>query len=71
MFAIIVRAVIALASLGVAGSSALQLALISRNPWADQVLTLGIWVMVLGVGAFCALAFGLSLSREVLGRGGR
>jgi hypothetical protein len=71
MFAIIVRAVIALASLGVAGSSALQLALISRNPWADQVLTLGIWIMVFGLAAFCALAFALSLSREILGHSGR
>lgn len=71
MLGIVIRAVAALVSLGAAGFSATTLAVISRNPWADQGLSLAIWVMVFGLAAFCVLAFSLSLSREVFGQTGR
>lgn len=71
MFGIILRTVAALVSLGVAGFSLKTLTIVSRNPWADSILMIGGWVMVLGLAAFCVVAFSLSLSREVLGRTGR
>ena len=71
MFGIVVRAVAALVSLSVAGFSLKTLTVVSRNPGADHMLMIVAWVIVLAVAAFCALAFSLNLSREVLGRTGR